>query len=248
MRLLLVNANTSEFVTAKVAAAARRAAAPGTEIVPVTGRFGARVIATRTELAVAEHATVELLAEHAQGCDAVLIAVSYDSALSAAREMLAIPVVGITEAAMLTACMLGGRIGLVVFGSRVLPIYRELIDRHGLAARVAGWRAIDSNAPYAAGSQDEVDVLTVAAARSLIEHDGAEVVVLTGAVMAGVPARLQSRVDVPLLDGVNCGVRQAELLAGLAAIKPRTGSLAPLPAREMTGVHPALIERFTAQS
>lgn len=46
MRLLLVNANTSEFVTAKVADAARRAAAPGTEIVPVTGRFGARVIAT----------------------------------------------------------------------------------------------------------------------------------------------------------------------------------------------------------
>jgi allantoin racemase len=246
MRLLVVNANTSDFVTAKVAAAARTAAAPGTEIVPVTGRFGARVIGTRTELAVAEHAAIELMAVHAPGCDAVLMAVSYDSAVRAGRELLGIPVVGITEAALLTACMLGGRIGLVVFGARVLPIYRELVQGYGLEARVAGWRAIDSTAPYGPGAQDAVDALTVAAARDLIERDGAEVVVLTGAVMAGVPARLQPQVDVPLLDGVSCGVRQAELLAGLAPIKPRTGSYAPLPPREQVDIHPALVAHFAA--
>jgi allantoin racemase len=246
MRLLIVNANTSEFVTAKVAAAARDCARAGTEIVPVTGRFGAKVIATRTELAVAEHATVELLAEHAAGCDAAVIAVSYDSALRAAREMLSIPVVGITEAALLTACMLGGRIGLIVFGSRVLPIYRELVASYGLADRVAGWRAVDSAAPYAAGDQSEADTLAVQAARDLVERDHAEVVVLTGAVMAGVPRRLQPRVDVPLLDGVNCAVRQAELLVDLAAVKPRTGSYAALPARELSGVGAALISRFSA--
>ena len=151
MRLLIANPNTSEFVTAKVAAAARAAARPGTEIVAATGRFGAHVIGTRTELAIAEHAAVELIAEHAPGCDAVVMAASYDVALAAAREMLAIPVVGITEAALLTACMLGGRIGVVVFGTRVLPVYQELVARHGLTARVAGWRVVDSAAPYAAG-------------------------------------------------------------------------------------------------
>lgn len=244
MRLLLVNANTSAFVTDKVAAAARAVARAGTEIVPVTGRFGARVIGTRTELAIGEHATVDLLAEHAVGCDAVVIAVSYDSALRAAREMLPIPVVGITEAALLTACMLGGRIGLVVFGSRVLPIYQELVAGYGLASRIAGWRAVDSAAPYAAGDQSEADALAVAAARSLVEHDGAEVVVLTGAVMAGVPPRLQPQVDVPLLDGVNCAVRQAELLVDLAAMKPRVGSYAALPPRELVDVNPALRALF----
>ncbi len=168
MRLLLANSNTSDFVTSRVAAAARAAASPGTEIVAVTGRFGARVIGTRTELAVAEHATVELLAEHAAGCDAAIIAVSYDVALPAAREMLAIPVVGITEAALLTACMLGGRIGVVLFGARVLPLYQELIARYGLADRVAGWRVVDSAAPYADGDQSEADALTVAAANDLV--------------------------------------------------------------------------------
>lgn len=245
MRLLLVNANTSQFVTDKVAAAARSAVRPGTEIVPVTGRFGARVIATRTELAIAEHATVDLLAQHAPGCDAVVIAVSYDSALRAAREMLHIPVVGITEAALLTACMLGSRIGVVVFGSRVLPVYQELIASYALGGRVAGWRVVDSPAPYAAGDQTEADALTVAAARSLVEQDYCEVVVLTGAVMAGVPPRLQPQVDVPLLDGVNCGVRQAELLADLAPIKARVGSYAALPSRELVDVNPALHAVFS---
>ncbi|MEJ8858495.1 aspartate/glutamate racemase family protein [Variovorax robiniae] len=244
MRLLLVNSNTSDFVTAKVAAAARDAAAARTEIVPVTGRFGARVISTRTELAIAEHATIDLLAEHAPGCDAVLIAVSYDVALWAAREMLDIPVVGITEAALLTASMLGTRIGVVVFGKRVLPIYRERALQMGIGDRIAGWRAVESTAPYAAGDQSEADALTIAAVRDLVERDGAEVVVLTGAVMAGVPPRLQPHVDVPLLDGISCGVKQAEALAALEPAKPRSGSLAPLPQREMVGVAPAIDALF----
>jgi allantoin racemase len=244
MRLLVVNANTSDFVTARVAEGARAALRPGSEIVPVTGRFGARVIGTRTELAIAEHATVELLAEHAPGCDAAIIAVSYDCALGAAREMLDIPVVGITESALLTACMLGGRIGAVVFGRRVLPVYQEVAARYGLQSRVVAWRAIDSNAPYAAGDQTEADALAVAAIDDLIERDHCEVVVLTGAVMAGVPARLQPRVAVPVLDGVTCAVHQAQLLVDLDAMKPRTGSLAGLPPRELTGVGAALQARF----
>jgi allantoin racemase len=240
MRLLVLNANTSSFVTDKVAAAARAAAAEGTEIVAVTADCGARIIATRTELAIAGHATVDLLARHAGGCDAVVIAVSYDVALAAAREMLDVPVVGITEAALLTACMLGGRIGVVVWGARVLPIYQELIASYGLSGRIAGWRALESAAPYAAGDQSAADALAIAAAQELIARDGAEVIVLTGAVMAGVPQRLQDRIDVPVLDGVSCAVRQAELLVRSRLPKARTGSYAAPGARESVGLSPAL--------
>ncbi|MEC5385983.1 aspartate/glutamate racemase family protein [Uliginosibacterium sp. H3] len=245
MRLLLLNANTSDFVTQRVASTARAVAAPGTEILPVTGNFGARVIATRTELAIANHACVDLLAEHAEGCDAVVIAVSYDVALLAAREMLEIPVVGITEAALLSASMLGTRIGIVMFGPRVLPLYQELAASYGLGARIAGWRAVDNDAPYAAGDQSEVDRLTVAAANDLVARDGCEVVVLAGAVMAGVPARLQAQVPVPLVEGVSCGVLQAELLHRLKPMKAKTGSLAALPARESVGLSDALVKRLS---
>lgn len=244
MRLLVVNANTSDIVTEKVAAQARASASPGTEIVAVTGTFGARVIGTRAEHAIGEHSAVALVSRHAPGCDAVVIAVSYDTGLRAARELLPVPVVGMTEAGLLTACMLGGRIGVVSFGRRVRPLYDELVLSYGLSARIAGWRTLESTAAYQRGAHDELDRELVATARDLVERDGAETVLLTGAVMAGVPARLQSQVPVPLIDGLDCAVRQAELLARLGKPKPSAGSYAAPGGRELVAVDAATAAAF----
>ena len=106
MRLLIANANTTEAITETCAAVARAAAAPGTEIIGATPRFGPAVIATRVENVIAGHALLEVLAEHAGQVDAVLLAVSFDTALDAARQMMPCPVLGMTEAAALTACMI----------------------------------------------------------------------------------------------------------------------------------------------
>ena len=244
MRLLILNPNTSEFVTSRVAMQARLSASTGTEIIEATGAFGARIIGTRAELAIAGHATLDALAHHAGTCEAVVLAVSYDTALYAAREMLQVPVVGITEAALLTACMLGTRTGVVMFGKRVLPLYQELAKLYGLDQRISGWRAIESLAPYGDGDQTEVDKLVVASALDLIARDGCEAIVLAGAVMAGVPPRLQAQVPVPLLEGVSCAVAHAEMLVRLGCPKPGTGSLATLPQRELIGVSTALQDRF----
>lgn len=246
MRLLLVNANTSDIVTEKVAAAARAVASPGTEVIAVSGDFGARVIGTRAEHAIGEHSTVALVARHVAGCDAVVIAVSYDTGLRAARELLPVPVVGMTEAGLLTACMLGGRIGVVTFGQRVQPLYRELVTAYGLAERIAGWRTLESSAAYQRGTHDALDDELVATACDLVERDGAETVLLTGAVMAGVPARLQARVPVPLVDGLACAVAQAELLHRLGHPKPRAGSYAPPAGRELVNVEDAIARAFKA--
>jgi allantoin racemase len=244
MRILVLNANTSEIVTEKVAAAARAAASPGTEIVAVTGTFGGRVIGTRAEHAIGEHSTLALVARHARGCDAVVIGVSYDTGLRAARELLDVPVVGMTEAGLLTACMLGGSIGVVTFGRRVLPLYKELVAGYGLASRIAAWRVLESTAAYGRAAHPELDREIVAAARDLVERDHAEVILLTGAVMAGVPERLQPDLPVPMVDCVVCGVRQAEMLASLRFPKPRAGSYASPGGRELVDVDPAITRAF----
>lgn len=248
MRLLVVNANTSDVVTEKVTLEARAAAAPGTDIVSVTGTFGARVIGTRAEHCIGEHSTIALVSRHAGDCDAVVIAVSYDTGLRGARELLSIPVVGMTEAGLLTACMLGGRIGVITFGRRVLPLYHELVASYGLADRIAGWRVLESTAAYARGAHDELDREIAKTANDLVERDLAETVVLTGAVMAGVPRRLQADVPVPVIDCIACAVRQAQLLVDLKLPKPRTGSYAPPSARELIDVDPAIAQRFAASS
>jgi allantoin racemase len=131
-----------------------------------------------------------------------------------------------------------------MFGRRVLPLYQELALRYGFDNRIAAWRALESDAPYGDGDQRGVDRLVVEAALDMVERDSCEVVVLAGAVMAGVPARLQSQVPVPLVEGVSCAVAQSELLVHLGFPKGAVGSLAALPQRSTVGLSPALAARF----
>ena len=44
VRMLVVNPNTTRSMTDTIAASAQRCASPGTEIVPLTARFGARPV------------------------------------------------------------------------------------------------------------------------------------------------------------------------------------------------------------
>lgn len=241
MRLLVLNANTSDFVTQRVAEAVRKIATPGTEIVPVTGRFGARVIASYTEMAIGEHSAIELMARHAPGCDAVLIAVSWDSGLRAGRELLSIPVVAMTEAAMLMARQLGARIGFVTFDQRSLTLYRAMIEGYGFGPMVAGWRVVESKAVYTPSGATEVDEKICAAINDLAERDGAEVAIVSGAVMAGAAARLKSGCRIPVLDGVTAAVLQAEALVRLGAAKAQLGAFSRPPSREAIEIAPELI-------
>jgi allantoin racemase len=244
MRILVLNANTTDFVTQTAAAEARRVASPGTEIVTATADFGAAIVATRSEHAIAEHAAVVLAARHATECDAVVIAVSYDTGLKALREMLSVPVVGMTEAALLSACMLGGPIGLISFGKRVWPIYRELIEGYGLTGRIAGKRVSDNTTAYKPGDYSALDAELVATAHDLIEKDGAESIVVLGAVMAGASRRIEARVPVPVLDGMRCAIPQAEALVRIGARKPATGSYALPGERGVSNLSDALARYF----
>ncbi|MFQ3623230.1 MAG: aspartate/glutamate racemase family protein [Acetobacteraceae bacterium] len=237
MRLLLANANTTGAVTALCAEAARAAARPGTEILAVTARFGPAIIGSRAENAIAAHAVLDLLAEHQAGCDAVLLAVSFDTALAAARQLLPLPVVGMTEAACLVACALGGRFGLVTFSSAAL--YREVIAGYGLASRLAGIALVDATPTDAVSDPDGVAARVAAAASGLVA-DGAEAVILGGAALAGMGQRLAGRVPVPVVDGIAAGVTLAEAVVSLGLPKPRTGSFAAAPGRASLGLSPAL--------
>ncbi len=240
MRILVANANTTEAITELCAASARAAAAPGTEIIAATPRFGPAVISSRAENVIAGHALLELLAQQAGQVDGVILAVSHDTALDAARQMMPCPVVGMTEAACLTACMLGGRFGLVTMGSTA-P-YRELIaDRYGLGARLSGLTSIPSTPQDAVREPDRVAEELAVAIDALV-RDGAESVILGGAAVAGMADRLQPRTPVPLLDGMRCGVKLVEGLFALGLPKPSVGSYAKPKGRVVGGVDAKLAD------
>jgi Asp/Glu/hydantoin racemase len=92
--------------------------------------------------------------------------------------------------------------------------------------------------------QDEKSDALVDACRLAVEQDEADVVILGGAPLAGLAARVADRVPVPLVDGVAAAVRQAEVLAALRPRKATQGTFRRPDAKEMTGVPERLARLF----
>ena len=243
MRLLVANPNTTQAVTDRIAATARAAASPGTEIIAVTARHGPEYIATRAEAVLGGVATLEMLAEHADGMDAVVVAAFGDPGLGGARELLSIPVVGMAEAAMLTACMLGRRFAILTFAVALEPWYQECVDYNGLAGRCAGVFCLDE--PFSAITNvaaEKAERILALTERAIAA--GADVCILGGAPLAGVATEIADRARVPLVDGVAAAVKQAEALAALNPRKAKAGSFRRPGPKSMIGISPALARLF----
>jgi Asp/Glu/hydantoin racemase len=240
MRLLVVNSNTTESVTARIGAAARAAAAPGTTVTAISAPFGLPLIVSRADWLVAGPATLAALAQHRGSYDAAIIACFGDPGLDAAKELLDVPVLGISEAAFHAACMLGRRFGVVSFTAALRPMFEDVLAHHGLGARCAGFRM----GPAFTGdpglvAEQRADLL-VELCRQSAEQDGAEVVILAGGPLAGLAPVIAERVAVPLVDGTAAAVRMAEALVGLAP----PGAPRPHRPRAITGFAPELAALF----
>jgi Asp/Glu/hydantoin racemase len=223
MRLLLLNPNTTEAVTGLLLAAGQAVAAPGTVLLPATAPRGVPYIATRAEAVLGGAVALEMLAE-ARDIDGAIIAAFGDPGLGGARELFDFPVVGMAEAAMLTACMLGRRFSIVTFAQALEPWYREGVEWNGLGHRCAAIRCLEGAFQDIAGVQAEKEALLVDLANRTVAEDGADVVILAGAPLAGLAARVAGRVAVPLVDGVQAAVKQLEALVSLQPRKALAGS------------------------
>lgn len=239
-RILVLNPNTSVGVTDRLAAVARAAAAPGTTVTAVSAGRGVPYIATRAEAAIGGALVVEMLAERVGTFDAAVIAAFGDPGLGGAREIMDVPVVGLAEAAMLSACMLGRRFSIVSFARALGPWYRECVEAHGLAGRFASIRLLEGGfGPIADVGTEKADLL-VALANRAVEEDEADVIVLAGAPLAGLAASVRHRIGVPVIEGIAAAVKQAELLVGLDVRKAVAGTYRRPDPKPSRGLAPAL--------
>lgn len=227
MRILVVNSNTSEAVTARVRAVTQSSAPPGTSIDVLTAEWGPCSIEGRLDGLLGALATVELIARHRDAYDGFVIACYSDPGLLEAREVTARPVVGIAEASMLTACLLGQRFSIITVLRRLGPVLRELAARYGLAGRLASVRTTEMAVLAAAADPEAAARALGDLGRLAIEQDDAEVLCLGGAAMAGLDARLAAELGVPVLDGLSCALHQIQGLVAQGLHTSRALSLRP---------------------
>lgn len=225
MRILLINPNTSEQVTERVARHAR-AVSDGIDIVPATGAFGARYISTRAAAAIAAHAALDALARHVDGCDAVLLACFGDPGLDALRELSPVPVVGMAEASCASACMMGQSFSIITGGILWKPMLEEFVSHIGLAGRLASVRCLPQSGGDMARDPEGSIAELAAQCHLAVEADGADVIILGGAGLAGFASHIAHGVPVPVLCSVEAGIRAAVAVASLHPKKAGQGRFA----------------------
>ena len=214
--ITLLNANTTAAMTERMVARATALLDQTCTVRGLTAPFGAPYIADRAASAVAGHAVVEMATALATDPpDAVVVACFGDPGLWAARAILPCPVVGMAEASLHVACQRGRRVGIVTGGAGWGPMLREFVDLCGLSARLAGVRTLDATGAALAADPVAAHDALAAAIAAAVHEDGADVVILGGAGLAGMAEALRAVSPVPLIDSLDAAVAQAVALASL---------------------------------
>jgi Asp/Glu/hydantoin racemase len=165
-----------------------------------------------TEFRCADQAIRAGIRAQQQGYDVFVLGHYQEPGLVECRAALDIPVIGLGEATMLYACMLGRTFGLVTINPVFVPWHRGQITRLGLGQRAVGVRAIDTQVTtYMQAFEDEGAYQRVKEefgrqAEPLVEA-GAEVIIPAG----GLPMLLLAREH-------SLTIRGAVVLNGIAVV------------------------------
>lgn len=214
-RLLLINGNTAVPITEHMLDLARDFYGQHAVVEARTAPWGAPYIKTRRECVVAAHAVLETaetaIGEASAPYDACLLACFGEPGIQALRELDAFPVVGMAEAAVLSALQLGRRYVIVTPGKYWPTMLEELLRGYGLFERCGGILSVVADGL----DRPAMAELVQASVDEAVNLLGADVVIVGGAAFAGIPRELALDLPVPVVDSLHAGLGQALTLAML---------------------------------
>jgi Asp/Glu/hydantoin racemase len=209
MRLLIVNPNTSQGVTARIRAAAEAVAEPGDRFTTVSALSGPALIVTEADAAAAVEGVLQAVAAHRGPIDGIVLASFGDTGAQAVRERYPhLPVIGIAEAAFAEVKRIGGPFAIVTFAPEVAGPLAEKAEEHGVSHALM---KVASPATPLSHDPAEVADAMLPVLRDLCrscEADGARSIVLGGGPLAGLAARLTDACACALVDGTQSAIGQ----------------------------------------
>lgn len=223
MRILVVNVNTTESMTAEIGRSAQRAAREGTQIIPLTPTIGADSVEGNFESHLAAIAVMDRVLAYEGDYDAIIQAGFGEHGREGLQELFDVPVVDITDAAAHVASLIGRKYSVVTTLDRTVPLIEDRLILSGLAGRCASVRASGLGV-LELEDQDRAIAAIVGEAQFAVEQDRAEVIILGCGGMAGLEEAVREATGVPVVDGVAAAVALAEGLIqlGLSTSKKRT--------------------------
>jgi len=201
MKILIINPNSDASITEAIQKTADDFAQGAFEVVCKPTPGAPLFIETYEDAIKAAPGMVNLVRENEDKFDAFVVACHSDPNLDAIKEMTKKPVVGIGEASMKIASMLGHSFSVISDNIHSMPNKEFLVSKYLLKDALASVRAPQDKM---SGLSDEEKYLQTA--RLAIDKDMAEVIVLGCAAMTGLDKPLQEKLGVPVLDGIVCAM------------------------------------------
>jgi allantoin racemase len=216
MKIKVINPNTTQSMTRKIAAAAWACASPGTEIVAVSPARGPRSIETQHDEAVAAIGVLdEIAAGDAAGFDGYVIACFGDPGLPAAREMARAPVVGIAEAAMKVASLVSDGFTIISMPAHALVGMERLVHAYDMGRKCRRIRMLDMPVLDLEEDASSSRRLLLAECHRALTEDHSDCVLLGCAGMSDAAAEITREIGAPAIDGVAAAVKMVEALVSL---------------------------------
>ena len=220
--LVVINPNSSQPVTDGIDAAVDPLRSFGVPIRCLTLAEGPPGIESQMQ---ADQTIAPMLALAAAQTDAVgyVIACFGDPGLHALRDQTAKPVVGIQEAAVMTALTLGQRFGVIAILPASIPRHLRSFGAMGVLDRLAGDRALGLGVADLADAQKSVDSM-ITTGKRLRDEDGADVLIMGCAGMARYRRTLEEATGLPVVEPTQAAASMAlgQIRLGLSHKLERT--------------------------
>lgn len=207
-RILIINPNSSRSCTEGIAEAVAPFAGPGIPRIEVTRlEQGPPAIVTwRDWFSVAE--PLCRVAE-TEAADAYVIGCVSDPGLEAVRSVTDKPVLGMFRCAVAAALTRAERFGIIGFTQKSLPRQRRALQSMGVEDRMAGWIPLDL--PMEVLTDPVAPQGRIAAAARQLAGQGAEVIILGCAGMAGHVGVAMEASGLPVIEPCQAGATAAIL-------------------------------------
>lgn len=228
MKILIINPNTSLTMTEKIRKNANAVKRADCEVTVVCLEHGPITIESSYDEAYAIAHAIDLVKKaNNEGYDAIILSCFCEIGVEAAREISSIPVFGMEEPTLAVALTLGDKFGVMTEKRPRVAMKKRHVRRYGLLDRMASIRPLELSVAELDAEPERTKATGMALARQMVLEDGAEVIIMGCAAMAGYSDELERELGIPVLDPLKVSLKFTEAMVDMGVMHSRVGLYAP---------------------
>ena len=158
-----------------------------------------------------------------------------DPGIDAAKEISDIPVVGIEEATLHVASMLGNKFTILTTLKERVAAKENEVEEVGLTSKLASVRPLEMTVAETDEDPERAQERILEVAEKAVEEDGAEVFALGCAGMAGYAEPVEEKLGAKVLDPSSVALKVTESIVDAGLNQSEVGLFAKPPEKEFKG-------------